>query len=177
MNRIAPAVLSGLLALLAPVACTSPAKSSPAGSGTADTSSHVNEAPTANKLSAPVEVGAKVAGDKATLTLRFQGPASDVQVNLSGVDGLRVTSDSTPLRGASFEQPTTTTLDVAFAPGDGRSHLVVTVSGNFRGAPLTKVASFSVGEPSVEQQKTQGDVVTGDDGQPIKLMPSSDNAR
>ncbi|MCP3168665.1 hypothetical protein [Myxococcus qinghaiensis] len=176
MNRIAPAVLSGLLALLAPVACTSPAKSTPAGSGTADTSSHANGAVTA-KLSAPVEVGAKVAGDKATITLRFQGPASDVQVNLSGVDGLRVTSDSTPLRGARFEQPTTTTLDVDFAPGDGRSHLVVTVSGNFRGAPLTKVASFSVGEPSVEQQKTQGDVVTGDDGQPIKLMPSSDSAR
>ncbi|MFY2564525.1 hypothetical protein ACN469_43465 [Corallococcus terminator] len=176
MNRIAPAVLSGLLALLAPVACTSPAKSSPAGSGSADTSSHASGASSA-KLSAPVEVDAQVDGDKATITLRFQGPADDVQVSLSGVDGLRVTSDTTPLRGARFEQATTRTLDVDFAPGDGRSHLVVTVSGTFRGAPMAKVATFSVGKPSAEQQKTQGEVVTGDDGQPIKLMPSSDSAR
>lgn len=176
MNRIAPALLSGLLALVAPVACTSPAKSSPAGSGTADTASQANGA-TTGKISAPVEVGASLAGDKATVTLRFQGPADDVQVDISGLDGLRVTSETTPMRGARFEQATTTTLDVDFTPGDGRSLLVVAISGTFRGAPMTKVATFSVGEPSVQQQKTQGDVVTGDDGQPIKLMPSSDSAR
>ncbi|MCP3061369.1 hypothetical protein LXT21_21540 [Myxococcus sp. K38C18041901] len=164
MNRIAPAVLSGLLALLAPVACTSPAKTSPSSTTPADTA----------KLSAPVDVGAKVSDTTATVSLRFQVPGEDVRVEVSGADGLQVTSSPSPVTGVSVEKSALTNLDVAFTPGAGRSHLVVTVSGIFQGVPLTKVASFAVGQPT-EQQKAQGSVVTDDQGQRIKMMPSSDS--
>jgi hypothetical protein len=166
MNRIAPAVLSGLLALMAPVACTSPAKSSTP----ADSADHPGSTA---KLSAPVDVGAKVSDTSATVSLRFQVPGEDVRVEVSGVDGLQVTSSTSPVTGVSVEKAAVTNLDVAFAPGAGRSHLVVTVSGIFQGVPLTKVASFAVGQPT-EQQKADGSVVTDDQGQRIKMMPSSD---
>ncbi len=166
MNRKALAVLTGLVALTAPVACSSSAKSNP---GPADTAQ-------AGKSSAPVEVDAQVAGGQARVTLRFGAPASGVQVNVSGIDGLEVKSAATPVQAASFVEAGSTAFDVAFTPGRGRSHLVVSVSGMFRGSHQTKVASFAVGEPSAEQQKESGaDTMTNSDGQRIKVMPSGSN--
>lgn len=170
MNRIAPAVLAGLLALAAPVACTSPAKNSP---GTSDSASHKDGAPV-GKFGAPVEVGAKLHPNKATVTVRFLSAGSDVRVDLSGVDGLQVSGDASPVRGAQVQGASTQTFDVDFTPGAGRSHLVVTVSGTFDGNPLSKVASFSVGDATEAQQKSAGSVVTDESGQSIKLMQSTD---
>ena len=34
-------------------------------------------------------------------------------------------------------------------------------------------STFAVGEPSAEQQKSPGNVVTGEDGQRIKVMPAN----
>jgi hypothetical protein len=167
MNRKAFAVVSGLLWLAAPLACTSTpqptpdAKSESGSGGTSDTA----------KSSAPVAVDAQLGEDRARVTLRFSAPAKGVQVNVSGVDGLVVKSAPMPVDGASFVEEGETTFDVAFTPGAGRSHLVVAVSGDFQGAHLSRVASFAVGTPSAEQ-KSSGTTMTGGDGQPIKVMPS-----
>ncbi len=163
MNIKAIAALSGLLALTAPVACTSQSKSNATPTDSADT----------QKTAAPVKVDARVGEDQARVTLRFDAPATDVQVSISGVDGLKVKSAATPVAGASFVQDTVSELDVSFTPGEGQSLLVVTVTGIFRGTHLSKVSSFTIGTPTAEQQKTLGTVVTGDDGQPIKVLPSS----
>lgn len=171
MNRKALAVLTGLVALTAPLACSSSAKSNP---GPADTA----QAGTAQagKSSAPVEVAAQLAEGQARVTLRFDAPAKDVQVSVSGVDGLEVKSAATPVQGGTFVEAGSTAFDVAFTPGRGRSHLVVSVSGMFRGSHQTKVASFAVGEPSAEQQKASGsETMTNSDGQRIKVMPSGSN--
>lgn len=166
MNRKALAVLTGLVALTAPLACSSSAKSNP---GPADTAQ-------AGKSSAPVEVDARLAEGQARVTLRFDAPANDVQVSVAGVDGLEVKSAATPVQGGSFAEAGSTAFDVAFTPGRGRSHLVVSVSGMFRGSHQTKVASFAVGEPSAEQQKASGsETMTNSDGQRIKVMPSGGN--
>ncbi|WP_164001510.1 hypothetical protein [Pyxidicoccus caerfyrddinensis] len=161
MNRKALTVLSGLLALTAPVACSSQAKSTtpPASTDTA-------------KVAAPVAVEAKVDDKQAHVTLRFDSPASDVQVNVSGVDGLAVKSAGSPVKGGSFARSDETSFDVDFTPGTGRSLLVVAVTGTFQGSPMSKVVSFSVGTPTAEQQKTSGTTVTGSDGERIKVMPS-----
>jgi hypothetical protein len=164
MNRKVLAVLTGLVALSAPLACSS-SKTNP---GPTDGSAE------AGKPSAPVKVDAELAEGQARVTLRFDAPASDVRVNVSGVDGLEVKSAATPVEGASFVEAGSTAFDVAFTPGQGRSHLVVAVSGTFRGSHQTKVASFSVGEPSAEQQQRTGNTQTNSDGQRIKVMPSTD---
>lgn len=165
MNRTALAVLSGLLALTAPVACSSQAKSTPPVDSRADVATA--------KVSAPVTVDAKLAGERAHVTLRFNAPASDVQVHVSGVEGLSVRSGATPLAGTRFTNAGETSFDVDFTPGPGRSHLVVAVTGTFQGSHMSKVASFAVGTPSAEQQKSSGTTITGSDGERIKVMPSS----
>ncbi|AEI65720.1 hypothetical protein [Corallococcus macrosporus] len=163
MNFKAIAALSSLLALTAQVACTSPSKSNPTPGDSADT----------QKAGAPVTVNAKLAEDQAQVSVRFDAPATDVQVSISGVDGLAVRSAATPVTGGSFVQDAVSEFDVEFTPGEGQSHLVVTVTGDFRGTHLSRVFSFAVGTPTAAQQKTEGTTVTGDDGQPIKVLPSS----
>ncbi|AKQ67861.1 hypothetical protein A176_004773 [Myxococcus hansupus] len=162
MNLKAIAALSSLLALAAPVACTSQSKSNPTPADSSDTT----------KAGAPVRVDAKLGEDQARIALRFEKAASDVQVHLSGVDGLDVKSAPTPVSG-SFAQDSVSEFDVLFTPGEGRSLLVVTVTGTFDGAHLSRVFSFDVGTPTEAQQKATGTTVTGDDGQPIKVLPSS----
>ncbi|MBZ4420598.1 hypothetical protein [Myxococcus sp. RHSTA-1-4] len=164
MNRKALAILSGLLALTAPVACSSQSKAAPdarADGANGDTA----------KASAPVAVDAELGDGRARVTLRFDSPASDVKVNVSGLDGLTVKSAPTPVDGASFVQSAVSTFDVEFTPGAGRSHLVVAVTGDFQGARRAKVASFAVGTPTTEQQKASGTTVTGSDGERVKIMP------
>ena len=166
MNRMALAVLSSLT-LLTSAACTSSA------SAAQSTSSE----PVAGKVTAPVKVEAQLKEDQAHITVRFDAPATDVKINVYGVDGLVVKNAATPVEGASFTQSAVQELDVTFTPGPGRSHLVVAVSGSFRGAERSSVSSFSIGTPSAAQQQSQGNVVTGDDGQRVKIMPAGDNTK
>jgi hypothetical protein len=167
MNRTALTVLTSLLALTAPVACSSQAKAAPPSS-TASSSR-----PDSAKVSAPVAVDAQLGEGQARVTVRFDSPATDVRVNVSGVDGLVVKSAPTPVDGASYVKEGGTTFDVTFTPGSGRSHLVVAVSGTFREGPRTKVASFAVGSPTTEQQKSGAPVITDGNGERIKVMPSN----
>jgi len=162
MNRIASAVLWSSLALLGLGACSSaaPAPTKPAAAPVVS-----------GKATAPVTVNAELAETAGRVTLRFDSPASDVQVTVHGVDGLTVTSAPTPVQGGSFEQGATTAFDVAFTPGAGRSHLVVSVAGSFQGSPRTRVASFSVGKPTAEQRANGAQKMTDSNGERVKLMP------
>ncbi len=167
MNRMALAVLPSLAALLLAGACTSPAKSATNTSTGAETA----------KASAPVSVNAQLGEGRAQVTVRFESPASNVKVHIYGVDGLVVKSPATPVDGASFVKDAVSTFDVAFTPGEGRSHLAVAVTGSFPGGQRSSVATFAVGTPSAEQQKSPGTIVTGPDGQPIKVMPAPANGQ
>lgn len=162
MNRKALTVVSSLLALMAPVACSSHAKPTTPAAASQDTA----------KVSAPVTVNAELDGERARVTLRFDAPASDVQVSVSGVDGLTVRSAASPVQGGSFARAEEKSFDVDFTPGAGRSHLVVAVTGTFQGAHLSKVSSFAMGKPTEAQQKSGGTTMTGSDGQRIKVMPA-----
>jgi hypothetical protein len=163
MNRMALAVSSSLLTLLLSAACTPTAKAAPSSNNEARTS----------KVSAPVTVDAQLGDGQAHVTVRFSAPASNVKINVYGVDGLVVKSAATPVDGSTFTEASTTSFDVAFTPGPGRSNLVVAVNGSFRGSQRSSVLSFAVGTPSAEQQQSAGTVVTGDDGQRIKIMPAN----
>ncbi len=164
MNRIASSVLWSSLALLSLGACTSAA--------TAPTKPKAAAAPVVGgKSTAPVTVDTQLAGTSARVTVRFDAPASDVRVSVHGVDGLTVTSTPTPVDGGSFVQGAVTTFDVAFTPGAGRSHLVVSVAGEFQGSQRMRVASFALGEPTAEQRASSAQKSTDSTGERVKLMP------
>lgn len=165
MNRRALAVLPSFVILLLAGACSSSAKSAQNAAATT---------PETAKVSAPVSVDAQLGDGEARVTVRFDSPASDVKVNVYGLDGLVVKSAATPVDGASFVKDAVATFDVAFTPGAGRSHLAVAVSGSFQGGQRSRVSTFAVGTPSPEQQKAPGNVMTGPDGQRIKVMPADE---
>jgi hypothetical protein len=158
MNPFASAVVTAVLALAACApqvsAAPQPAAALPHG-----------------KPSAPVTVDAQLSGGSAHVTVRFDGDAKDVRVEVHGADGLQVTSVATPIQQAKFARGEVTTLDVTFTPGPGRSYLAVAVSGKFHGAGhRASVASFAVGEPTAEQLKGPGTIVESPDGERLHVV-------
>lgn len=167
MNRMTFAVLPGFFALLALAACSSSTKSTPSPA----TASTASEPAVHGKQQAPVMVNAEMADTSARVTVRFDAPATGVRVSVHGVDGLVVTSQPTLADGVNFPQATTASYDVAFTPGAGRSHLVVSVSGDFKGAQRTRVASFAIGTPTDSQRSSNATKAEGANGERIKVMP------
>ena len=169
MNRITFAVLPGFFALLALGACSSSTKST---SATTNNSSTASEPAVHGKQQAPVAVNAELEDTSARVTVRFDAPATGVRVSVHGVDGLVVTSQPTLADGVNFPQATTASYDVTFTRGAGRSHLVVSVSGDFKGAQRTRVASFAIGTPTDAQHSSNATKAEGANGERIKVIPA-----
>jgi hypothetical protein len=56
---------------------------------------------------------------------------------------------------------------VKYTRGPGRTHLVVSVRGQFDGAPLARVVTFAMGDGPLQQNGTK---LILDDGDAIKVM-------
>jgi hypothetical protein len=167
MTRTALAlVLLGAQAWAAPVA----AVEAPAAKKT--TTSKASAPKVRGKAQAPVSVDAVLGAGSATVVVRFDRAVTDATVGVHGVDGLAVTSDATPVSGARFAAGQAITFDVAFTPGPGESHLVVSVGGKFAGAQRNAVSTFAVGKPSLEQMKPAGTPAVDAEGNAVKVMPS-----
>ncbi len=127
-------------------------------------------APTKGKPSAPVAVTATLEKNTAHVVVTFEGDAQNVELAVSGVDGLVVQGEALRLTKGAFKQGEAHAFDVAFTPGPGRSQLVVSVSGSFHGASRARVAAFAVGEGPLPE--TPGTVTTTSDGERVKVMPA-----
>ncbi len=147
-----------VLSVLFFTACTTPVSAS-------------SPVPAKGKPTAPVEVKAELALKSARLTVTFEADAKEVELAVSGIDGLVVEGESRLVDHGEFKRGETRTFDVTFNPGPGRSMLVVSVSGSFNGASRARVASFTVGSGPLPQ--TPGQVITTDDGERVKVMPST----
>ncbi|MFY0568146.1 hypothetical protein ACN28E_30530 [Archangium lansingense] len=167
MNRMTFAALPGFFALLALAACSSSTKSTPSST----TSSTASEQVVNGKMQAPVVVNAEMQDASARVTLRFDTPATGVRVSVRGLDGMVVTSQPTLADGVDFPSNATASYDVAFTRGAGRSHLVVSVSGDFKGAHQSRVASFAIGTPTNAQRSSNATKTEGANGERIKVMP------
>jgi hypothetical protein len=128
--------------------------------------------PVEGKLTAPVALEAEVSDRSARVTVRFEHKATDVNVNVWGVDGLEVVGARTVVGEAAFSEGETKVFDVAFTRGIGRSHLVVGVTGQFAGQRLQRAVTFAVGTPTDPQVAGEGARMTTDDGQRIRVMPA-----
>ena len=96
------------LTALAFVACTTPTSLS-------------SPAPTKGKPTAPVGVSAELSAKSARVTVKFERDAQDVEIAVSGVDGLVVEGARALVQKGSFARGETKTFDVSFSPGAGRS--------------------------------------------------------
>ena len=126
----------------------------------------------AGKPHAPATATAQLRPGSATVTVRFDSPASDVTIAVNGVDGLVVTSAASPVQGGRFARGQKATFDVSFSEGPGRSHLAVSVTGSFAAARRNMVQTFAVGSPTAEQQKSAVPATNDSLGQRIKVMPA-----
>jgi hypothetical protein len=71
------------------------------------------------------------------------------------------------LTDAKVSKGETKTFDVKYSRGPGRTHLVVSVRGQFDGAPLARVVTFAMGDGPLQQNGTR---LILDDGDAIKVM-------
>ena len=147
-----------LLSLLAFVGCTTPTSVS-------------SPAPVKGKPTAPVDVSAELSPRSARVVVKFEGDAQDVEIVASGVDGLVVEGQGALVSKGAFARGDTRSFEVKFAPGAGRSALVVSVAGNFNGASRARVASFTLGAGPMPA--SPGTVMTTDDGERVKVMPAA----
>jgi hypothetical protein len=159
MKRLA---LAALLAVAAPAFAGSPAQKQGAPAA-----KHGSP----GKPRAPVHVDAKVDAGTAQLRVTFDAAASGVDVKVYGVKGLEVTSAELAVRDGSFAAGESKDIAVTFtAPSGERSHLAISISGDFAGGRRTAVQSFSVGEPSeAQKQAAQGNVKTTPEGERLKV--------
>jgi hypothetical protein len=168
MNRPALALLAALLAAPA-AACSCSQKTEDAAAKTASAASPAPATP--HKVQAPVAIDATLGDGAARVTLRFSSPATAVEVNVHGVDGLVVTSAPRLAEGATFTAGEVAAFDVAFSPGPGRSHLAVSVEGLFAGAHRAQVVSFAVGKPAAAAEKAGPARTEGEGAERVKVMP------
>jgi hypothetical protein len=147
-------VLSSLTA--ASFGCTHPAKPQAA-------------ATSPGKQTAPVDIANTFDGRTAHVKVTFTSAVENAAIHVSGVDGFTVTGGASDLTGLTLARGETRQLDVTFAPGEGESHLVVRVEGQFGGELMHRIATFSVGSKTA-LQKPPGTVTTTDDGARVKVM-------
>jgi hypothetical protein len=124
------------------------------------------------KPQAPVTITAAPVAGGATVTVRFDGAASDVNVEVRGLDGLAVASAGAPLSGRGFARGEAATLEVVFAQGADAGQLAVAVTGTFGGGRQFTTATFPVGRGPVERLE-KAPPVTDAAGRRVKVMPSS----
>lgn len=117
------------------------------------------------KPGAPTRLEAQLSDGSAKLNLRFEGAGENVSVVISGIDGLKLTSPSEVISGATVGANEVKSLDVTFT---GRGHVVVSVRGTFNGFTQSRVHTVRIGEGPL---KDDGKIQVTDDGDTVKLMP------
>ncbi|MDP1822207.1 MAG: hypothetical protein Q8L48_03165 [Archangium sp.] len=146
-----------LVSVIAVAGCTTPTSVS-------------SPSPTKGKPSAPVAVSGELTATSARLRVSFEAAAENVEIVVSGIDGLVVEGEGALVKKGTFTRGESKDFDVKFtAPPAGRSQLVLSVSGSFNGASRARVASFTVGTGPLPES---GTVMTTDDGERVKVMPA-----
>lgn len=122
------------------------------------------------KPGAPVKVEGRLAGSSAVLMVAFEEAASDVTVEVWGVDGLVVTSAKEPVQNRQFSRGDKASVEVAFTAPATRADLAVRVRGTFEGRVRERVQSFTVNAEAPSLTQPPGEVRTGPDGKPVRVM-------
>jgi len=163
-----------LISCLVLAACGTVEKPDPGHGGEEATSAATNTDASGEhrteKPGAPVKIEGSLSGSNAAISVMFEADASDVSVEVWGVDGLVVTSAKQPLQGARFARGDKAPIDVSFTAPANRADLAVKVRGTFGGRVRERVQSFSVNASAPPATNAPGEVKLGPDGQPVRVM-------
>ena len=144
-----------ILAAVVTGACSTPAP----------TVSVTNARPVEGKTVAPVELQAELKPKEATVTLRLEDDATELELSAWGLDGLVVGPSSGSFKPSVSKRGERQTFAIPLTPGPGRSTLAVSVSGNFRGSRLQRVATFAIGDAPPKNGEA---VIITDQGEVLK---------
>lgn len=122
------------------------------------------------KPGAPVKVEGRLAASSALLSVDFEEAASDVTVEVWGVDGLVVTSAKEPVQGRRFGKGEKLGVEVSFTAPATRADLAVRVRGTFDGRVRERVQSFTVNAGAPSLHPPPGEVKMGPDGKPVRVL-------
>ncbi|MDC3961207.1 hypothetical protein [Polyangium jinanense] len=122
------------------------------------------------KPGAPVKVEGRLASSSAVLTIDFEESASEVSVEVWGVDGLVVTSAKEPVQNREFGRGEKASVEVSFTAPATRADLAVRVRGTFDGRVRERVQSFTVNAEAPSLTQPPGEVRMGPDGRPVRVM-------
>ncbi len=131
--------------------------------------SDTKEAKATQKVAAPVTITAESGAQKAALSLRFELDATEVMIEVWGVDGLEIQSSKTPVVNRSFQKGESLALDIAYIRPAHESNLALKVSGLFAGRKLARVSSFTI-EGTAEEHPAELEPMTDASGRAIKVM-------
>ncbi|MDI1444608.1 hypothetical protein [Polyangium sp. 6x1] len=122
------------------------------------------------KPGAPVKVEGRLSTSNALLTVDFEQDATDVTVEVWGVDGLVVTSAKEPVQNRRFGRGESLDVEVAFTAPATRADLAVRVRGTFEGRVRERVQSFTVNAEAPSLTQPPGEIRTGPDGRRVRVM-------
>lgn len=129
------------------------------------------------KPSAPVVIDGKVEATTAKLGVGFVSEATEVNIEVWGVDGLVVTNSVLTRGGQALTLPSRfgkgehVEVEVSFtAPTTVQTNLAIRVRGSFGGTVRERVQSFTVNGHLPAATKAPGEVKTGPDGTPVRVM-------
>lgn len=134
------------------------------------------EGPRTAKPSAPVVIDGKLEAANAMFAVGFVTDATDVTIDVWGVDGLTVTSMGITKGGQAvaqtrFAKGEQVDVNVSFtAPTTVRTNVAIRVRGNFGGSVRERVQSFTVNADLPAATKAPGEVKVGPDGTPVRVM-------
>jgi hypothetical protein len=102
---------------------------------------------------APISISARLQNNSAHVTVRFAADLSEVSVKVRGEDGLKVSSDPSPVSGRSVQRGERIAFDVDYRPGPDQSTLTVEVSGKRGEERVSESQSFTTGTPDDAQRE------------------------
>ncbi len=136
----------------------------------AETQANEGGAIRTEKPGAPVKVEGELSTSNAAVVVAFEDDASDVTVEVWGVDGLVVTSAATPIQNRRLAKGERLEVPVSFTAPATRADLAVRVRGTFSGRVRERVRSFTVNAGAPPATQAPGEVKTGADGKPVRVL-------
>lgn len=129
------------------------------------------------KQQAPVTIEAELSQSTGRVLVRFAQAGTNVNVHLSGVEGLTLLGEPALATGRSVAAGEVLAWDVPLQPGPGQSMLVVRVSGSFGARERATVRAFPIGLKAEAQLRRAHEGETHVGGEAVKLLPARETKK
>ncbi|MCP3921868.1 MAG: hypothetical protein GY714_04705 [Desulfobacterales bacterium] len=98
------------------------------------------------KGQAPIDINYDVFESRAVVTLTFNADADNVNINISSVDNIDISTSKVVINDESFNKDDTREFDVEFTKKQGKSYIAIFVTGKFNGIKMYKIINIQIGK-------------------------------